>query len=182
MINKRHSQTGSTALIITIILTLAIAGSVGFVWWQRANERSTQVNTQQSSTQKEAEADKATSQKAAQQDEYLVINEWGVRLKTSIADHLTYQPRSLTNTGSPTPFDELGLRIKPTSVINQGCVNFGADLYRQLTPSDRFETKKIGDYYYFVTGAPGECSDEPSDAQLQKNVLIDLNVANLEAL
>lgn len=182
MINKRHSQTGSAALIITIILTLAVAGGVGLVWWQNANERNTQANTQHTSTEKEAKASEAINQKTSQQKEYLVIEEWGVKLKTSIADHLIYQPRSLTNTGSPTPFDELGLKIKPSSVINQDCVDFGADLYRQLTPSDRFETKKIGDYYYFVTGSPGDCSDEPSDAHLQQSVLIDLNVTNLEAL
>jgi hypothetical protein len=79
-------------------------------------------------------------------------------------------------------YDILGLQIKPTSVTDQYCVNFGADLYRQRTPSDRFEAKKIGDYYYYVTGAPGVCSEEPSDVQLQQNVLIDLNITNLEEI
>lgn len=182
MLKKQTSQSGSTAgIITTLILAILLAGTLGYTWWQNSSTIKPHTSAQPTN-QKETTPAKDTTSDASNDKNYLVIKEWGVKLKTPIADHLTYQPRSLANTGSPTPYDELGLKIKSTSVTNQNCVDFGADLLRQKTPSDRFETKKIGDYYYFIAGAPGLCSEEPSDKQLQQEALIDLNLSNLEKI
>ena len=178
MIDKQTHQSGSAALIITIFITAIIAGGVGYTWWQNSNKQEVQAtNTQTDSRDTEDE-----NQNPSGQEGYLIIDEWGVKLKTSLVDHLEYQPQTLTNTGSPVPYDELGLKIKSSSVVDQYCVNFGTDLYRQQTPTDNLYTKKIGDYYYYVKGAPGICSEEPSDVQIQRDILKDVDLANLEAI
>lgn len=182
MIKKQTLQSGSTALIIIIAITAVVIGGLGYAWWRNTNKHSAQANTQATNIQNSTEADGDMAKEVPRSNEYLVIEEWGVKLKTSLTDHLTYQPKHIDNTGLPTPYDELGLRIKSTSVSDQDCTTFGIDLYRQLTPSDRFESKKIGDYYYHVTGAPGVCSEEPSDMQLQQTALTELTLSNLEKI
>lgn len=181
MLKKQTLQSGGAALIIILVLTIILAGGLGYTWWQNSAKVKPLVNTSTTSTQNDVVRDNNTDSITSHDESYLVIEEWGVRLKTSVSEHLTYEPYSRTDARSPMEYDILGLKIKPTSVTDQYCVNFGADLYRQRTPSD-FESKKIGDYYYYVTGAPGVCSEEPSDIQLQQSVLIDLNIANLEAM
>jgi hypothetical protein len=180
MIQKQTARYSWPGLITILVLVVILVGALGYTWWQNSPRIQLLASTPGASTT--PTPNKEATSITSQDENYLVVKEWGVKLKTSLVDHLTYQPQHMDNTGSPTPYDELGLRLKSSSVSNQECVTFGADLYRQLTPSDRFAAKKIGDYYYYVTGAPGVCSEEPSDVQLQQTILTELTLSNIEKI
>jgi cytoskeletal protein RodZ len=79
MINKRHSQTGSTALIITIILTLVIAGGVGFVWWQNANKKDAQTSS--STTNPNTDTPKEDFAEKIDEGKYLKLESWNVKFE-----------------------------------------------------------------------------------------------------
>lgn len=157
--------------IVTLGLVL-IGGLVAYIY--------SQVNTGKSeisgaSNPIQTQTDNTTNSKVT----YLKIPEWGIKLKTSLSDKLLYYPRIIET--YPETFDMLGIQINPKYLVDQNCVEFGIDLYRQQT-IPRFTYVEIGDYYYFVTGAPGQCSMNESDLELQSTILSELTVSNISSL
>ncbi|OGL31583.1 hypothetical protein A3E76_02515 [Candidatus Saccharibacteria bacterium RIFCSPHIGHO2_12_FULL_44_22] len=176
MTKNSQGQTGSVYIII-IVLILAIVGCLGFLFWKNYINisQTPMVSTEQQAV---SPAPKDRSDESSKEDGYFDIKEWGVKLKMSTKEDLTYNISSRTGLRENTEYDALGLRIKTSSVISQSCVEFGTDLYRQKIPTE-FNSKKIGEYYYYVTGAPGPCSEDAADLELQKKVLSELEVSNV---
>jgi hypothetical protein len=171
---KIHSQKGSAHAVVIIILVAALVMALGFVFWQNFILKS---NTPTVSTEITNSATPDPNKG------YVVVKDWGVRFKTSVSDKLEYKPYSQTGGYiSDSSYEGLGLTIKASVLTDQNCVKFGIDLYRQTQSTSNFTTKKIGNYYYFVTGGPGECSTNTADLVIQKTILNDLKIDNLEAL
>lgn len=177
MIKTSFNQKGSTHVVIILILVIALLGVLGFIFWQSFIHKEEPVTKQETTI----DTKKSTPEVNESERAYLKVNDWGIKLKSSVVSDLSYKISSRTGGPENTEYDQLGLEIKPTSVIDQHCVNFGADLYRQKQPT-QFQSKKIGEYYYYVTGAPGICSENDKDVNLQKTVLDELRIENVSEL
>lgn len=178
---KKTPQKGSAHVAIIVILVVALLGTLGFVFWQNFIHKDTSPTTQ---VIHENQTDKKSKDLPEKNNDegYVVVREWGIKFKTSVSNELEYSITSRTGGPTDTTYEELGLKIKADAVTDKRCVNFGADLYRQTEPTTMFGAKKIGDYYYFMTGAPGQCSENESDLNIQKAILHDLQVENIKEL
>jgi len=175
-------QKGFAHAFLIIGLVVALVCALGFVYWQNFIYKEP-TRTELVNVPSKTQEDKKSSNelKAESEGKFLPINEWGIKLDSSVVAHLEYNISSRIGGSQNTEYDSLGLKIKQSSVENQDCVNFGADLYRQKVATE-FDSKKIGDYFYYVTGAPGQCSENADDLKLQQTVLDELRIDNISKL
>lgn len=181
---KKYTQQGSAHIIIVVTLVVALLATLGFVFWQNFIDKDSSSTADTSKTIDSTAGNYSETPAAATTNNqgYVVVKEWGVKFKSSISDKLEYKVYSSVGLSSNTAYDALGLKIKLSALIDKDCTKFGTDLYRQTQAQSDYRTRKMGDYYYFVTGAPGECSEHASDIKIQTKILSDLAIDNLEAL
>jgi len=169
----KNNRTKKMFYILAITVIVVLFSIFAIYIYNLANTDNPEKTDTTSSTQ--TKPDDTPVSKA----EYLEVPEWGIKLKTSISDKILYIPRIIET--YPEAFDMLGIQLNPKFLIDKNCVEFGTDLYRQKTVP-RFTYVKIDDYYYFVTGGPGQCSENKSDLELQSTILNELNVSNISSL
>lgn len=170
-IKNKRTKKMFYILVITVVLVLFSILAI-HIYNLTNNDESVKTDTTSSTQMK---PDDTPVSKA----EYLEVPEWGIKLKTSISDKILYIPRIIET--YPEVFDMLGIQLNPKYLVDKNCVELGTDLYRQKT-IPRFTYTKIGDYYYFVTGEPSQCSENKSDLELQSTVLKELTVSNISSL
>lgn len=174
-------QKGSAQIVVISAVALIIFGALGFLFWNnflQTKEQSKDENSTNPSASVSTPPLPAADADVSDEEDIIYIKEWGIKLKSSVKNDLVYSITSRVGGPEKTEIDSLGLKIKAESVNDQSCIDFGADLYRQKVPT-QFQSKKIGEYYYYVTGAPGRCSENAEDLKLQDTVLTELIVSNI---
>jgi hypothetical protein len=114
---------------------------------------------------------------------YLIIKEWGVKVKMRDADKVTYEMVS-SNAAKPI--------IKPNVRQDARCKNDDLGLallrykFNNLPEAYKGEypaKKAIDTYIYVEEGAPGiVCPYNKDDGALEERVLLDFNILNIEKL
>lgn len=98
----------------------------------------------------------------------LHVQEWGINLNFKDADKTTYKiPDSTGN--------YLELYVKDTFLPPGACGRLGVALHRTSTEQLDRESIKLGNRYYYKTGAPGFCDpnkeDDSQTVNLIKNIV-----------
>jgi len=121
---------------------------------------------------------------------YLVIKEWGIKWKTSMADSIGYTYKAV-NPPTSIPWDEnrgtydsvVSFYIKPELLHDKTCSELAVSMFRlvdPVTPMDNINVK-IGDRYYTSDGSPYACGDG-HDQSLRSSVLNEYDFANWYSL
>ncbi len=150
--NIKNNQTGSTHVIIAIVLALCLVASLGWIFWQNFMQPKTTPAT--SNVEKTAPSNSpSTSPKSADNTQYFAISDLGVRFK--VPDPLKDTTISLLQSSGVAPSGTKALttdRIKS----DPGCGTFeNVTLYRSTTYGsngttgyDLLNNKPLGGYYY----------------------------------
>lgn len=193
---KKLNQSGLGAIeIILIVVIIGILGAVGwFVYDRNQDKNSNNTTTTTTTTTPTSESTSTTQQytpssessetklvtNPVTQPGYLVIKEWGVKIKMSAYDKVTYEygPAATDDIGS---YDSsVTVAIKSELLTDKGC-GPGVALQRYKTIEnkvDRDSAVKIGNYYFVGVGSPSSCENKKDEA-LATSIRNDLS--NLEA-
>lgn len=143
-------QAGFTAIevIIGVVLVAAIGVAVFLVY----------QNQQKSNTSKATPSPTAFMGPTPNPAQYLVIKEWGIKIKLRDAPKATYIYQA---SGSVPGVDSgITLKVKPEYLQDKTC-NISVDINRYSKTPDNTQPEpaaKIGNYYYVVGGSPYHCN------------------------
>jgi cytoskeletal protein RodZ len=173
----KDSQSGAAHLIV-ILLVVAIA-VIGFVGWkvlgesnESADNKKTNTSNPTPNTSKPMNSNKSTNDQTTTtpdaSSEYLVIKEWGVKIKLEDAEKITYVMSGTPN-GAPNAdmaTSSAALRLKDSVTNSENCRALGMSV-SQLTSATN--ATKIDDYYYGFEGVGNDaCGDNTIDALKEK--------------
>lgn len=184
MIAGRNKQNGFSAVeIILIIVVVALLGVGGWYVFQNQNKPAdTTTNTSQNDQPQEQKTDE---QPADPNEGYLVIKEWGVKLKMKEAAKVTYTFDGVSYSGvHGTSESSIRLAVKPEYLQDKTCeVSVGMSRYTaaNIEPALIDSAIKIGEFYYLGGGSPYACDDE-RDNELNKSVRADFDYTKLQSL
>lgn len=149
-----------------------------------STKKSATTATDTSATNNSTTATQDTS--AQQATNYVAIKEWGIKIQLIDAEKVTFSVNNTKDTYAGL-FDFDGV-AKPTFLpqyLQDKTCEPGVSLYRSKQSQSTYANKKIGDYYYVITGGPGACSENPStnpDDQLKYRFLGDFTIDKIETL
>jgi len=155
-VNKKQSQSGSSHLVIIIVLVVALLGALGYVFYLNF--------MQPKSTPAPTPAVAVVSTPTETNAGYLVLDDWDVKFKL-LADlgsnEITYQ-RVEDSYGQ----DMYQFSTERASALGGDCNNLVRILRSVSSTADGPEipVAKIGSYYYFVSGRQSACSEPLTDA------------------
>lgn len=169
---KSRSAGFGVIEIIIIVVVVALIGVLGYYLYTQQN--------------KPAQNQTTTTEPTTKKD--VTITEWGVKIALRDYDKVNFTV--ITEAGEA-PFGAVFEAVatpsfKPQFLQNKDCAP-GLALYRsKVSPvsGSASAEKKIGDYYYFVTGGPGPCSDDPNSAddKLKARFTSDFTLDNVSSL
>ena len=176
MKKQSHSAGFGLVEVLAIAVVVSLMAIVGYFVYTAMNKPAPTQNTDTNAVQDAQEP--STS-------EYAEVKDWGVKVALRDYDKVQFTIRNQEGElasggryqGSANP------SFKPEFVADDSCEP-GLGLYRSMTSSAERTEKKIGDYYYFIAGGPGACSDDPAnnpDDQLKTRFLQDFTLQNLSA-
>ena len=163
--------------LVEIIIIIAIVGLLGVAGWL-VYDRQKSPTTADSSAQTAQEPVAKPDPNAG----YLVIKEWGVKIKMKDAAKVTYDYTSqVTDDDKGKPDSSITLKVKPEYMPDENCkVSVGWTRYTSISDERFLEiTKKIGDYFFISGGSPYNCENEANNAL---NASVRADFGNLEAL
>jgi prepilin-type N-terminal cleavage/methylation domain-containing protein len=158
---KANQKGFSVVEILIVTVIIGLLGAVGWLVYDRQNNKTPETsNTQASTTQKE-ETPKQETKKPDPNEGYLVVKEWGLRFKI---------PSGLTDVKYTIHGDTVSFFAKPTGSNVQYRADYDkfeegrsqyamGNLYRSTSSAKPFagdmtrEGKKVGDYYYYTSWA-----------------------------
>ncbi len=124
--------------IVEGLLILVITGLVGFIgWYAWHNKPNTKI---QSNTQ--TAPNSQSTETPANNDGYVTIKEYGIKVSTSYADKLTYE------VGCGNPYCSAALKFNQSVTTDESC-NFVVEIL-QGYQSNNEAPKKIGEHYYGI--------------------------------
>ncbi len=178
-------------LLILVIIGI-VGGTIFYVRKSYNNVNSGSDGTTISHNQKaedQTEAQPVEEQQAESEEDvnkgYLVVDEWGVRIKLRDADRVkSYSYDSKASDIFGIKYDSsITPVINPHNSQNTNCKSIGVTMFRSKT-NPNVDSKKVDGYYFFMTGSPGQCTDDPDDPDNQLNIRLikDFNPRNIEAL
>ncbi|MCA9351079.1 hypothetical protein KC874_05310 [Candidatus Saccharibacteria bacterium] len=176
MIN--HKGFSAVIVLLSILVLTAIGFTGYYVWNTQQEDDQLNAANQQSATLVSQEPTN-TNNSPVDTQKYLVINEWGVKIPTPDADKATYtyykSPSGTEYQGLiDIEFDSyVTLLAKNDVLTDKNCSNLGVVMYRSTEkPKDEAWTyKKVGNYYFTVTGSPSICSENAQDEDLRKSLI-----------
>ena len=157
------SERGSVIeIVILVVLLLAITGVV--VWRILDNSKAAETKNNDRTTIANDTGSKDSNNSQNPNEGYLVIKEWGIKIK------LGDVAKKISVVADSQPGEHAGLFkydgvIKPSFLpeylIDKSC-SPSLELYRAKdeTSFRGYKNKKIGEYYYMVTGSPYACETE----------------------
>lgn len=176
---------------LLIVIALALVTGVGYYVYHTQNEENKPQTSQNTSNTQGNESQQAStdSAKADNLAGYVAVKEWGVKVAIRDAEKVQYTIDNTPNTviSGDTYESHLSPSFKPEALQDKSCTP-GVGMYRSKTKFANVgedNQKKVGDYYYFVTGGPGACSDNPEtnpDDQLKTRFLADFAPKNVTSL
>jgi len=165
--NQKGFAVLETFLILTIVTIIA-----GVCWYViHTKHQSDKILSQADkiSSNTPIVSNKFTSDSAA--NTYLVIKEWGIKIKLGAADAsiVTYKIDNTTGclAGPCNGIAKLSLtsKVKPQCEdLGIGINKRGYDISTKLPSGSADIGKQVGSFWYDVSGGPGSCGDSQSDA------------------
>jgi hypothetical protein len=188
---KNLNNKGFAAIegALIAIIVAVIAGVGYYVWKQSSADNS--GTPQRSVTVPAQKEEEQPEKKETSSADYLTIEDWGIKIKMRDAEKVSIK---VTNKSGDLGYDQDGKFVgyaspsfKKQYIEDDSCAP-GVSLYRSSGDQKSFYTqhaKKIGDYYYWITGGPGPCSDHPKtdpDDILKNRFLSDFDTDNISVL
>ncbi len=186
----KSNQKGFSAVeIVVVIVVVGLLGIVGRLVYDRQNSNKHVIpnkNTPSSDTKKSVTTSPSTliTPTPDPNTGYLVVKEWGVKIKMKEAAKVTYtygseefdDPRNGEHGDSG-----ISLEVKPEYLQDKTCkVSVGWARYKTIKDSFFLErARKIGDYYFMSSGSPYNCGNDADNA-LNQSIRNDFG--NLEVL
>jgi len=178
----KTNQKGFSILIV--ILMIAIIAAIGILAFKVVHDKN--KDKRQDTTQNSQKNSSSTNTPAKTPTEATApvdIPSWGVKI--TLRDANKVQLTTENKSGKLLDVDSYeGVAVPKFvagAVQDPTCIP-SLSLFRSKTSfSQAAEQKKIGDYYYMITGAPGPC-DNDADNQLKTRFLKDFTTNNLSEL
>lgn len=176
--NKNEKGFGAPTIML-VILIVGVLCLAGWYVYQANNKKDT------TSTQQPAATTEKTSQPSAQTPAntgFYEIKDWNIKIALQDSDKVQFEVKNQSGTvfGSDPYESYADPSFKPAFLKDPSC-DPGIALYRSkakfASVSDDNQ-KKVGDYYYVITGGPGACSNDPQnnpDDQLKNRFLKDMS-------
>lgn len=186
----KPNQKGFSVLeLFIVIVVLGLLGTVGWFIYDRQKSETGSTDEAQTNQQEQSIKDtESTPQTTAQppvDEGFYEINEWGIKIALHGYDKVQFDVKNQSGHISGFgPYDGYADPSFKSTVLQDKSCEPGVTLYRSKTKfaSRDDALKKIGEYYYVVTGGPGSCNNE-SDNQLKVRFLHDVsNPDNITAL
>lgn len=177
MVRNSLKQTGSTHVIIIVILVIALLGALGFVFWNNFMRKDSSQpvatnnqNISQSDTSTDADKD------------YLKIEDWKVKFKlTQGASEVTYYEVPAVSDYVKAGYDakQFEFSTKAVEDLGENCIySEDGNVVTRLATLRRSKEKiadgpivnngqPVGGYYYYVVGAQSSCSTVGTDVQIK---------------
>lgn len=111
---------------------------------------------------------------------YLVVKEWGIKLKMQEAEKVTYTHKNYSYAQYGQEVSAVTLSVKPEYLKDKSC-NLSADWTRYQKLNDQLKdvAVKIGEYYFVNGSQPNNCKNA-EDNELYKKILSEFT--NIEPL
>lgn len=148
-----------------IALVFVLLSVVGYLVYKNQNKttNSSMPKTDKSVTVTIPATPSNTTPKTDPNTGYLIIKEWGVKVKLEDSDKVTYVMNGTPN-GSPNADSTTSiaaLRLKDSVTASEACRALGMSI-AQLTAATN--ATKIGKYYYGFEGGSDSCGDNSVDS------------------
>ncbi len=172
-LNKNEHGFGAVEIILVLVI-VGLLGVVGYMVYKNHNKTtpaSTTITTTPVASTTPTTASTTTTPRTDLNAGYLVVKQWGVKVKLGTADS-TIVEYKLDNSESETPGFGMvqgtaTLSLKDSVTTNTDCKSLGIYIYRQLISDSNgtaTNAKKLGNYYYGVGGSPYSCQNTKLDA------------------
>jgi len=190
MIKHFSKQTGSTHVIIIVILVVALLGTLGFVFWQNIiNKKSAEMSSDsKQATNQPAEKVKDTDKG------YLVLKDWNIKFKLlANSNAITYYKKQAEpNDKGVEEYYEFSTKrveaiggqcVEPNTlgqVIRNGSIS-RTKVKREgeiVSGSAVNNNEPIAGYYYYISGGQSTCANEGVDIQTQDRDMIFKTISN----
>lgn len=188
---KNHKGFGVVAIFLTI-LVVSVVCITGWSVYSHNKKTPPQNNTESQSiqppTSTESEANKEVASTGKAENGYITIPEWGIKIKMQDADKITFSIVPYREKVAP---EFLGFIPEATAVptfkseyLQDKTCEPGLAMYRYKDYVKDVNSAKVGNYYYYVTGAPGACTadGQGQDEILKGQFLKDFVVQNIVQL
>jgi len=179
---KNNQKGFSVVEILIVVVIVGLVGTVGWLVYDRQKSKSDDKDTAVQTSQQESSKNQTVTPKPVPNTGYLVVKEWGVKIKMKDADKVSYDYTAKVYENDKGKADSsIGLKVKPEFLENKSCEP-SVSLTRYTSVSDEFFVKratKIGNYYFISGGSPYNCGNDADNA-LNNSVRADFG--NLEAL
>jgi hypothetical protein len=163
----KNNQKGFSAVeALIIVVVMAAIGGIGFyIYNKQKDDDKAKKSVEHSQTEKSSEKNEEEHSEAEETDPHIDITEWGIEIKISGADKVTYQ---ITNEPGETHQGDAyvasaGLSLAASVTTDPDCQSLGLGVYRATSQPQYLTAKKVGDHYYWITGGPGSCGIEKVD-------------------
>ncbi len=117
---------------------------------------------------------------ASNAENYLVVKEWGIKLKMQEAEKVTYAHKNYSYAQYGQEVSAITLTVRPEYLKDKSC-NLSVDWTRYQKLNDQLKdvAVKIGEYYFVNGSQPNNCKNA-EDNELYKKILSEFT--NIESL
>ena len=188
--NKTQKGFAALEAILIIVILVIIGGTGYYVWHSKQQTDKTLSQAEKTSqitpriTAKKA-SNTSTSTSSSKSASYVNLTEWGIKIKIRDADKVVFTiDDSVTKPYGIDAIGTAGPKFKPEALVDKSCEP-GVSLYRSNQSPGDFANKKVNEKYYWITGGPGACSNNPTtnpDDILKQRFLQDFIVDNIEQI
>jgi hypothetical protein len=165
---NKQKQNGSALVILVIILIVAIIAALGFVVWQNSTQNTSQPDTSENKPE-ENNIDTQPNESNESLSGYLVLKDWGVKLKiadTLKSTEIKFSAESNTYAFTTARIEALG------GECTKSPYNVTVSLTRhtekpQPGPFTLLNEQPVNGHYYTTYGPPASCSSFDENGQMQ---------------
>lgn len=165
---KRFNNKGFGHLALLLsLLVLAVVGAAGYYVYSKSHESGLATSH---STRKPSSPARDSSNETSSNEKhlgYLIIKEWGIKIKLEDADKLTYAmhgtPNGTPNADSITSY--VTFQLNDSVAAPDACRMLGPSLVQATAATS---ATKIGNYYYGLEGGYDDCGDTTADTLRRK--------------
>lgn len=155
---QKNQKGFGLALAIIILVVILFIGAAGWYVWRSQNKSQVPLTTSiQSQNNQQIENEK-----------YLEIKEWGIKIKLTYADSLTYSLKGTPGYNAVFRYvDEAQIEFKTPPAGDPNCKETGL-YFSKVDSADIFTVKtRVGQFYYGSTASGGGCEEGALEMKLK---------------
>jgi hypothetical protein len=161
-----YKQKGFSAVVLLLGLLLIVAvGFTGYYVWNTQNNNKDNSKEVAPAAATKQESNQETPAPVKEEQKYLVIKEWGVKIP--VDDNYTYKYSIYDSNG----FTYMRLTADEITKEAPGCDVFSLSRYQEklgtdgASPPALLSENKINGYYYYGQPSQGLCADDTTMSQ-----------------